>query len=527
MFIFNAVKEQEWELVRDVSRRYHRLFEAALASAECGNLEMVSANLLGCTQAQRIRLMHAACRGGRLPVMQLLLDRGVSVNHLQKDGRLPSSLSCGCPGRLHEIGCLLVNEEMAEEGGDDEDEEKGPSFLMQAARFGNAPAVEMLVGRGGNVNFAETTTGVTALMLGSEHGHLETVRVLLKAGSNVNATSTVQGDTALTYASQNGMTEVARALLEHMADVSIFTRGYNGLNALMHASNNGHLAVVNVLLELGASANASRPSNGLTAVMRAAENGHLPVVAALLDRGGDVNAVRSSDGLNSLMRACQNGQLEVAQLLLQRGASVNAATTDTHTTPLMWASERGHLEVVRLLVGQGAQVNATNKAAMTAVQLARQEGHTEVVHLLLQSGAKEEGHGATSVPDDDEDDDLVARAPIVVIREPHRTPLYLIVCKPLEIGRQCSGVLLADEDVSRRHLLLSPIAGGTVNVTDLGSTNGTTVNGQRLYAPHVLLARELVRLGKTTIQLYTGASSLRTPSESVSDRNPLLTEGEI
>jgi class 3 adenylate cyclase len=41
---------------------------------------------------------------------------------------------------------------------------------------------------------------------------------------------------------------------------------------------------------------------------------------------------------------------------------------------------------------------------------------------------------------------------------------------------------------------------GSVVVTDLGSTNGTSVDGRRLDAPHRLLPGEVVRLGDTTIE---------------------------
>ena len=67
--------------------------------------------------------------------------------------------------------------------------------------------------------------------------------------------------------------------------------------------------------------------------------------------------------------------------------------------------------------------------------------------------------------------------PTVRVVQPNRTQLYLVISEPLVIGRECDGLLLADEKVSRQHLRLAPGEGGGVMVTDLGSTNGTTVNG--------------------------------------------------
>lgn len=89
--------------------------------------------------------------------------------------------------------------------------------------------------------------------------------------------------------------------------------------------------------------------------------------------------------------------------------------------------------------------------------------------------------------------------PVIVIREPGRSPLHLLLREPLEVGRDCSGVLIADLQASRRHVILAP-RGGEVEVTDLGSTNGTMVDDRRLDGPHRLAAGQVVRIGATTIE---------------------------
>jgi pSer/pThr/pTyr-binding forkhead associated (FHA) protein len=57
-------------------------------------------------------------------------------------------------------------------------------------------------------------------------------------------------------------------------------------------------------------------------------------------------------------------------------------------------------------------------------------------------------------------------------------------------------VVLGDSEVSREHARLTRTPGGYV-LEDLGSTNGTFVNGQRLMAPRVLNPGDLVGLGET------------------------------
>ena len=102
--------------------------------------------------------------------------------------------------------------------------------------------------------------------------------------------------------------------------------------------------------------------------------------------------------------------------------------------------------------------------------------------------------------------------PVVAIRQPGRTPIYLQVREAIELGRECSGVLLSDPRVSRRHLVLAPTDGGPaeVAVLDLGSMNGTLLAGVRLTREVVLRAGEEVQLGDTTIRLVLEASGVAT-----------------
>jgi class 3 adenylate cyclase len=90
--------------------------------------------------------------------------------------------------------------------------------------------------------------------------------------------------------------------------------------------------------------------------------------------------------------------------------------------------------------------------------------------------------------------------PVVEIRQPNQTTLFLSIRGPLVIGRECDGLLLADPQVSRRHLSLDVVDGWVV-VTDLGSTNGSTLDGRPLRVPATLRPGAVVRCGETTVRL--------------------------
>jgi class 3 adenylate cyclase len=90
--------------------------------------------------------------------------------------------------------------------------------------------------------------------------------------------------------------------------------------------------------------------------------------------------------------------------------------------------------------------------------------------------------------------------PIVVVKQPNRKPLHVQIVDALEIGRECDGLLLADPQTSRRHARLERREGEVV-VEDLGSTNGTFLDGDRVAIPVVLRAGSIVRVGDTTLEL--------------------------
>ena len=77
----------------------------------------------------------------------------------------------------------------------------------------------------------------------------------------------------------------------------------------------------------------------------------------------------------------------------------------------------------------------------------------------------------------------------------------------LIIGRDSvNAVAINDAEVSRKHSRLT-FQGGKYVIEDLGSTNGTFVNGQRLVSSTVLKAGDVVSLGEQIVLMYEGLSA--------------------
>jgi pSer/pThr/pTyr-binding forkhead associated (FHA) protein len=72
----------------------------------------------------------------------------------------------------------------------------------------------------------------------------------------------------------------------------------------------------------------------------------------------------------------------------------------------------------------------------------------------------------------------------------------------LTIGREASNqIAINDAEISRKHSQLV-LQGGKYVLTDLGSTNGTFVNGQRVTGQHVLQPGEVISLGEQISLLF-------------------------
>lgn len=90
--------------------------------------------------------------------------------------------------------------------------------------------------------------------------------------------------------------------------------------------------------------------------------------------------------------------------------------------------------------------------------------------------------------------------------------LLLVLETDLVLGRDCEGLLLADPQVSRRHLRLRPV-NGIVEVADLSSTNGSYLDGVPVREPQLVETDCRIVIGDTAVSLsFPGSGGLGTPT---------------
>src|SRR4029453_17479945 len=103
------------------------------------------------------------------------------------------------------------------------------------------------------------------------------------------------------------------------------------------------------------------------------------------------------------------------------------------------------------------------------------------------------------------------------------------VTEPVTVGRgDEAGLLLDEPEISRAHAVLGPTAEG-LEVRDLGSLNGTWVNGERISSPAVLVPGDVVRVGTTRTEVLPAGGrgpaarprSSPTPVEAEDEMRPV------
>ncbi|MCX5397366.1 FHA domain-containing protein [Streptomyces sp. NBC_00102] len=115
--------------------------------------------------------------------------------------------------------------------------------------------------------------------------------------------------------------------------------------------------------------------------------------------------------------------------------------------------------------------------------------------LSLQTPGEDEPSSDDSVP-----------ARLHVVAGPDAGGVHLLHGGQIRIGRSAEAdVPLDDPDVSRLHCAVTVSGDGRVTVADLGSTNGTSLDGAEIGTrPVPLSAGALLRLGESTLRLTTG-----------------------
>jgi ankyrin repeat protein len=209
------------------------------------------------------------------------------------------------------------------------------------------------------------------LLCAARDGNLEEIKWLLSSGVSVNT---------------------LEAILMP-APSSTFIINYHKKTPLIWAAEQGHIAVVQHLLSVGAEVNASdfnpdsNQSQKTTALLYAVINRHSEVVTELLKAKADVN-IHNNHGSSPLIQACRKGEIEIVKELIRAGAKVSPKQKRPRSTPLQAAIGAGQLEIAILLLDEGANIDQEDALCRTALMFAVRETSLTSIRLLLKRGAQ-------------------------------------------------------------------------------------------------------------------------------------------
>jgi ankyrin repeat protein len=225
-------------------------------------------------------------------------------------------------------------------------------------------------------------------------GDLKTVKAMLDAGVNVDIPDdrkVPRNRTALMHAAQNGHPGVVELLLSAGAKLEAKDKGVGydwpgGNTPLILAIKNKHVHVANRLLDAGASPKAK--SVDTTALRAAVEIHDFELIKRLVELGADP-AQAPSDRISAMLAAIYEENIQAVELFLKNGADPNARTPGGDCL-LSSAVFKGSLDVCRLLCRYGANVNAPDEdSRFTPLMTACIWSHNdELFQYLISVGAE-------------------------------------------------------------------------------------------------------------------------------------------
>ena len=214
----------------------------------------------------------------------------------------------------------------------------------------------------------------------------------LSGGVNINCTNT-RLETALIIASQNGYLDIVEFLLEQGANLHLKDKDQK--SALIWACIRGHYDVAIRLVSAGADVNASVDGVSLLEVIMvttcfSTRKDILELLKTVVEAGADVNK-KNEQGHSPLRLAfVTKKSIDVIRLLLENGADVNEVCGNDGESIMFYTITYEDVDVLRLLLEYGANVNVEDEKGVSLFTWACCCGspNLEIVKLLINNGAE-------------------------------------------------------------------------------------------------------------------------------------------
>lgn len=264
-------------------------------------------------------------------------------------------------------------------------------LLSSAISWGNHQTVRMMT------DFAifDDDQINSALSHAAMHGHMECTRILLDKGADPNG-STLSGSALYQAIVDGPFPEICRMLLEKGADpnqpvvddlthLGLFKHSKAKPTLLTIAIMAKSLSVVSILLDYGATINATEVDANESPLSAAMVFGQRDIVDLLLERGADPNLGGGDLSFNGppLLIACHfMPEASLIDSLIKHGVNTRCTVARNGWSALHAAHCRSHL--LPLLLANGLDINVKDNVNCTVLLLAAKFGEVETVEVLLK-----------------------------------------------------------------------------------------------------------------------------------------------
>ncbi|KAM7416455.1 hypothetical protein PAMA_018488 [Pampus argenteus] len=288
--------------------------------------------------------LHYAVAGKNMEAVQLLLQRRVKVDQMDKYGVAPIHL---------------------------------------AAWFGSLEIMKLLV-RTGAEQKVENEEGLNIMHCAAINNHTDIVEYIVDDLQMKELDKDDQsGQRAFALAAEHGCVKMLQMLMEphyNMATMKPNTRGDTPLHL---AARNGHLETVQLLLQSFDTRDEVN-MDGETALYQATDNGQEECVLALLVAGCNPNILTMAKR-SALHPVSERGDISLVQLLLEYNTHTDFQNQHLEA-PLHLAVKNNHIPVIHALLEASCNINITDKRSQTAMHLAAELARIDVVEMLLKTG---------------------------------------------------------------------------------------------------------------------------------------------
>ncbi|CAG8243209.1 unnamed protein product [Penicillium salamii] len=302
--------------------------------------------------------LHLAVELKRPRILAFLLEKGASINVLNRDGLTALQLACKI-NNCEAVSLLLERGAQLETRSS-----HGTTALQLCALMRNWIAFDLLIIGGADIN-AWDSDGDSLLHKQARGFSSTSVAIhLIEQGADIE-TRNSQGYTPLQCAASSGNREMFLSLVDQGASLDVQTAKGETLLHIIPPLSQDCLDILETLLALNFSANATccagltplhhlvmkgidspDPSSGYTASF----------ISTFLSHGANIDAQVTSYMAETALHLAVTAKMpreSLVSLLIKNGASVDAKTTEGKT-PLHLAAERGRHHIFQLLLDAGA-----------------------------------------------------------------------------------------------------------------------------------------------------------------------------